>query len=94
MESIFENIFKKVDIITESDTSDNIIVIEEDIKEDIKENIKKYDSKKYNKTFYEKNKSKITEKIICNICMGSYTYFNKSVHNKSIRHIRCLNKPI
>ena len=48
--------------------------------------IKKYDSKIYNKTFYEKNKDKVLEKIICSICCGSYTYYNKSKHNKSNKH--------
>ena len=40
--------------------------------------------KKYLK-FVEKNKERIREKIQCE-CGGHYTYFNKSDHNKSIKH--------
>jgi hypothetical protein len=47
----------------------------------------KYDYIKYNKTFIEKNKDKITVKHQCPICLGKYTYFNKSKHNKSSKHL-------
>jgi hypothetical protein len=51
---------------------------------------------KYNKVHYEKfknkNKDKINEKIECPICLGSYTYFNKSSHNKLKKHVKHLNK--
>ena len=40
----------------------------------------------------EKNKDKIKEKIICDICCGTYTYFNKSKHFKSSKHIKIMNK--
>ena len=56
------------------------------------EPIKKYDQKKYNSTFMTKNKSKIMEKHVCDVCCGSYTYYNKSKHLKSNRHIKMLNK--
>jgi hypothetical protein len=52
----------------------------------------KYDQNKYNKNFMEKNKDKIKEKIICDICCGTYTYFNKSKHFKSSKHIKIMNK--
>ena len=55
-------------------------------------NPQKYDQKKYNSTFMTKNKSKIMEKHICDVCCGSYTYYNKSKHLKSNRHIKMLNK--
>jgi len=45
-----------------------------------------------NKKFIENNKDKIKEKIECNICKGSYTYFNKSKHNKTKRHVKFINK--
>lgn len=40
--------------------------------------------------YMEKNKDKVNKKEICSICCGSYTYFNKSTHNKSRRHKMCL----
>ena len=42
--------------------------------------------KKFNNNFKIKNADKIKEKVICPICKGSYTYFNKSTHNKTKRH--------
>jgi len=53
---------------------------------------KKYDQSQYNKNFLEKNKDKINQKIICDICCGSYSYYNKSKHIKSAKHINLLNK--
>lgn len=50
--------------------------------------IKKYDQNAYNKRFQEKNADKLKENITCPICYGTYTYFNKSKHLKSQRHIR------
>ncbi len=44
----------------------------------------------YYRNFMEKNKEMISEKHICEVCYGSYTYFHKSAHNKSKRHIRAL----
>ncbi len=44
-----------------------------------------------NKKFSENHKEKIKEKQICEICYGSYTYFNKSHHNKSKKHLFVLN---
>ena len=52
---------------------------------------KKYDSKAYNKKFYAKNKEKVSEKHICLICKGSYTYFNSSAHKKTQKHIKWMN---
>jgi hypothetical protein len=50
----------------------------------------KYDQNKYNKRFQEKHKDKIKEKLDCPICYGTYTYFNKSKHNQSVRHKKAL----
>lgn len=51
---------------------------------------KKYDHKKYYKTFYNKNQAKIKERKVCPVCYGSYTYYNKYIHNKSKRHMLAL----
>jgi len=46
----------------------------------------------YVNNFIKKNSDKINISNTCEICLGKYTYFNKSVHNKSKRHITFLNK--
>jgi hypothetical protein len=51
-----------------------------------------YDHRIYYKKFIEKHADKVKEKIICPVCCGSYTYFNKSKHFKSLRHIKLLEK--
>lgn len=51
------------------------------------ENKKVYPQKDYYKTFTLKNKDKINQKIICETCLGSYTYFNKAHHIKSKKHL-------
>jgi hypothetical protein len=51
-----------------------------------------YNTKQYHKKFIEKNADKLKEKTICSVCCGSYTYFNKSKHIKSKRHINLLDK--
>lgn len=40
----------------------------------------------YYANFKSKNADKIKEKIKCEICGGSYDYFNKSKHNKGLKH--------
>ena len=61
---------------------------------EIKNIIIEDENKKVNKSkinfnnFLNKNKDKIKEKIICPLCFGSYTYFNKSVHIRTKRHLR------
>jgi len=54
--------------------------------------INKYDSKKYIQTFLNKNSTKVKEKVTCDICCGSYTYFNKSKHIRSKKHISLVEK--
>jgi hypothetical protein len=94
MESLFDFIIKKDlsenDIKNVKDVKDVKDILED--KEKIQKIKKKYDYKKYNKTFSETNSEKIKKKCICQVCMGSYTYFNKSKHNKSKRHLLFLNK--
>lgn len=53
---------------------------------------KKNNQNKYNRTFYDRHKEKINSKIICDVCCGSYSYFNKSKHLKCQKHLRLLNK--
>lgn len=62
----------------------NIKVIEEPKKQYNKNN------KKHFETFYKKNIDKIKEKMTCSVCCGSYTYFNKSVHIRTKRHLKML----
>ena len=45
------------------------------------------DKVNYYETFKYKNKDKIHEKIKCEICGGTFTYFNKYKHNKTQKHI-------
>lgn len=52
------------------------------------------DSKKtstdYYLTFKEKNKEKVSQKHACELCGGQFTYFNKSNHLVSKRHLRAV----
>lgn len=50
--------------------------------------IKEYNQKKYNDTYYEKNKDKIKEKLMCDICNKSFLKSNKSNHYISKQHIK------
>jgi len=52
------------------------------------ENTKKYDTKKYYENFRNKNKEMVCCSIVCDICGGKYSYFNKSHHLKSKKHLR------
>ena len=74
----------------------DIIQKEENKKDDMQEinehPKKKYNQINYNKKFNGKNKEKIKKKHTCDICFGSYTYYNKSKHLKSKRHILFCNK--
>ena len=44
----------------------------------------------YYRNFMEKNKEKLHTSITCDICYGSYTYYNKSTHLKSKRHMKAI----
>jgi hypothetical protein len=46
--------------------------------------------REYYDKFREKNLDKIQEKQQCSTCGGSYTYYNKSRHIRSAKHIACL----
>ena len=45
--------------------------------------------REYNHKFYENNKDKDIKRS-CDICLGSYTIFNKSHHNKSKKHLKAI----
>ena len=42
--------------------------------------------KQYYENFKTKNTEKIREKILCEVCGGSYTYFTKSIHFQTAKH--------
>jgi hypothetical protein len=80
------------DTITDVDSKiENVVVDEPVLITTVKEK-KKYDQKKYNSKFMDKNREKIHQKIVCDVCCGSYSYYNKSKHMKSIKHLNLLNK--
>jgi len=59
---------------------------------DIENNNKKKESQKtYTKKFMEKNTEDLKKQKICDVCKGKYTYFNKSHHNKSVKHQNALS---
>lgn len=47
---------------------------------------RRYDQKRYNKAFAEKHTDRIHTKTVCDVCCGTYTYYNKSKHLKTRRH--------
>jgi hypothetical protein len=49
--------------------------------------IDKETRKVYNYTFMKKNTDEIHKQICCDICGGQYTYFNKSRHMKTRKHM-------
>ena len=51
------------------------------------ENKKSKSSKEYMSNFYSKHPEKRSEKIMCELCGGEYTYNNKSKHMKTKRHL-------
>ena len=44
-------------------------------------------NKEYYETFKIKHHDKITTKIDCSLCGGSYVYYSKSAHLKTKKHI-------
>ena len=94
--SVKNSIDTKTETETDMDTSSDVKTeTEKDIINEpiaIAKEKKKYDQSKYNKNFMEKNKDIINQKKICDICCGSYSYYNKSKHMKSLKHLNLLNK--
>lgn len=70
---------------------ENIETMQNDIMQKITNNqteMKKYDNSVYYENF--KKKHNMNEKINCDCCGGSYSYFNKSNHIKSQKHQNAL----
>jgi len=67
---------------------ENKEIIEEPIKKKLGRPIKENkDVKEYSIKFKRNHLDTINKSIECNICLGHYTYFNKSTHNKSKLHM-------
>ena len=49
-----------------------------------------YNRTEWNKKYYEKNKERLTNKIVCE-CGGKYSTINKSSHMKTKRHKKFLS---
>lgn len=62
------------------------------LKEKINKEPKKYDNKTYYEHFKEKNADKIKTQIECPECLCLYTYFSKSQHMKSKKHLYLKDK--
>lgn len=46
-----------------------------------------YDGKAYYNTWYAKNKDKVNEKIVCDVCNSKYSQANYSNHAKTKKHM-------
>ena len=57
------------------------------ISKSITPEMRKESNKKYRQEYYENNKEKLNENIICDICKGNYTTQHKSRHYKAKKHI-------
>lgn len=51
------------------------------------EKIAEYDGHKYYKNWYEKNGEKLREKSHCEVCLGTFSFMNKSKHCKTKKHM-------
>jgi hypothetical protein len=51
------------------------------------ENIKKQNRQQYYKDYAEKNKDKLKEDFICEICGGKYKHMSRAHHIKTKKHI-------
>jgi len=51
---------------------------------------KKYNSKMYNDKFREKHAEKIAKKIVCTGCGRTFTYYTKSKHMKTKKHLQAI----
>jgi hypothetical protein len=52
---------------------------------------KKYDQRQYNRTFMKKHHDMLSQKKTCIDCKGEYSYYNKSKHMKTKRHLKFVN---
>lgn len=69
---------------------ENVIEIPQEKQEGDKviKKITKEKCREYYLGFKDKNKDKINQKVDCEICGGSFTYFNKSRHVKTTRCLK------
>ena len=44
------------------------------------------------KKYYEANTDKLTEKHMCPICNGQYRYKYKTMHLKSVKHLKAIDQ--
>ena len=51
-----------------------------------------YNNKEYYKNFKEKNQDKIHQVNHCDACGGKFSYFNKSHHNNSRKHMKAITQ--
>jgi hypothetical protein len=51
---------------------------------------KKYNSKMYNDKFREKHAEKIATKTVCTGCGRTFTYYTKSKHMKTKKHMQAI----
>lgn len=49
------------------------------------------DNRKYYENFRAKHQDKIHKRETCNVCFGSYTYYGKSKHMKSQKHLTAVS---
>lgn len=88
MDLLFKNLNK----------SQNIKIMEDKEDKEEKNHSEKNDIKKKKtstdsvKKYIEKNKDKLKEKKICDVCMGTYTHFNLYCHRKTKRHLMFMEK--
>lgn len=40
--------------------------------------------------YYHANKERLGQKVVCQVCGGTYTKFSKSIHLKTMKHNRCV----
>ncbi len=88
MDLLFIPVIQNIKTVDELNSNvENEILGTEEPKASENKNIIKHNSTKYVKKFIEKNKDKINIKVQCPVCYSSYTYFNKSKHFKTKRHL-------
>lgn len=50
-------------------------------------------TKEYNKAYYEKNKEKLREKVMCNACNKEIAKWNLASHQKTKKHRKLSETP-
>lgn len=73
------------------------IKVKSQIKRVLKDGTEKvytYDQKKYNSTYYQKNKDRLNTSVECPLCKGSYCPISLSTHLKSKRHLKFIDDKV